>query len=205
MIGFITISIITLINIFVELWLGSTMLFSFPIIYIIAINFYINGMRKSVLIFRDALGLFKYDRYKAFIEPICGIILAIGFSFIWETFGVILGITLATFIICYIVEPYILYKYGFKDNFLKYYFRLFSYFIVSLIGFIITILICNNIFKTATLLNLVLRTTVCLIIPNILFLLSFFKTKEFKFYYNLFVKYFKVALNKFKRRAKNPI
>ena len=65
MYGLAGICLFELLNPFVELAFGEKYLFQRKIVLILCINFFINGMRKSVLIFKESMGLFWYDRYKA--------------------------------------------------------------------------------------------------------------------------------------------
>lgn len=65
MYGFAGICLFEILNPFVELAFGEQYLFQRNIVLILCINFFINGMRKAVLIFKESMGLFWYDRYKA--------------------------------------------------------------------------------------------------------------------------------------------
>lgn len=111
-----------LFNPFITIWLGPKVLFSWDIVLVLCINFYINSSRKTSLIFKDALGLFWNDRFKPLVEAVLGIGMAVGFSFLWGTFGVLLGFALATLLTSYWIEPYVLYKHGFKKNIKEYLF-----------------------------------------------------------------------------------
>ena len=68
--GAAAICLYELLNPFVELAFGKQYLFDMPVVLILCINFYINGTRKAVLTFRDSLGLFWFDRYKALVEAV---------------------------------------------------------------------------------------------------------------------------------------
>ena len=70
MYSFIAVSLLCLFNPFIDLWVGKDYLFNFDIVCIIVINFYITGMRKSVLTFREASGLFYKDSWKSVFEAI---------------------------------------------------------------------------------------------------------------------------------------
>ena len=90
-----------LLNPFVELAFGKQYLFDMPVVLILCINFYINGTRKAVLTFRDSLGLFWFDRYKALVEAVLN--LAISLILVWKfgTFGVFAGTFLSTMLTLY--------------------------------------------------------------------------------------------------------
>ena len=70
--GFAAICLYELLNPFVELAFGRQYLFERSVVMILCINFFINGTRKAVLTFRDSMGLFWFDRYKALAEAALG-------------------------------------------------------------------------------------------------------------------------------------
>ena len=86
--SFSSICLYILLNHFINIWIGNNYLFSVSIVTIIVINFYITGMRNTVLTYRDALGLYWQDRYKAIFESIINIVASIIFVKMFGTFGV---------------------------------------------------------------------------------------------------------------------
>lgn len=91
------------------------------IVLIITINYFIQFMRNANLTFRDASGLFYYDRYKPLFEGLTNLVLSIAFVFIWGIQGVLIATILTNLFITHIVEPYVLYKYGFEKKVKNYY------------------------------------------------------------------------------------
>ena len=65
-------------------------------------------MRKPVLIFRDAFGLFWHDRYKAMVEAVFNLLISILLANYFGIFGVLLGTTISTIFVCLWVEPCVL-------------------------------------------------------------------------------------------------
>lgn len=194
MYGFCSISLWILINPFIAMWIGSKFNMGKNIVLMIVINFFIGGMRKTTLMFRDTLGLFWNDRFvpcfEATINLVISIILVKNFGII----GVIIGTFISTMTTCFWVEPYIVYKHGFKKSLKEYIARYAIYAMVTIIAAVITQLACS-IFNTYTFMSIVERGVFCLIIPNILFAILFFKTEEFKYSVSL--------LNKIKYKLKN--
>lgn len=103
---------VCLFNPFIEVWLGEEMLFPISVVIAISFNAFVSYIRKAVLTFRDAKGLFVMDWYKPLIEAVVGIALAIGLSYVWGTFGILIGYTAATVLISLTIENYVLFKYG---------------------------------------------------------------------------------------------
>jgi Membrane protein involved in the export of O-antigen and teichoic acid len=176
----VSICLINLINPFIRLWLGSDYLFPMPLVIIIIVSFYLTGMRKSVLTFRDALGLFWYDRYKSIFEAAINLVVSILLAQKIGVAGVFIGTIISTLTTCFWVEPYILFKYGFKTSAIPYFERYikFSLFLLFVGG--ITWLICT-IFPDGSFMGFIYRLLVSAVVPNIIFLVVFWRCKEYKY------------------------
>lgn len=177
--SFAAICLFNLFNPFIKIWLGSEYLFSIPIVAIIVFNFYLEGMRKCVLTFRDAYGLYWYDRFKPFFAAIINIIASILLVRELGVLGVFIGTAISTISTCFWVEPYVLYKYVFKCSakiyFLEYLLRTLLFFVA---GFI-TWFICSFI-SGETFIDFGIRLIINIILPNIIYLVVFYRSSEFR-------------------------
>ncbi len=179
-IGFSSIALINLINPFIRLWLGEELLFSNSLVLLIVINFYLNGLRYSVLTFRDALGLFWYDRYKPLLESLVNLIGSIILVQKYGVAGVLLGTTISTITTVFWIEPYIVHKYGLNNTSKIYYIKyLFNTFVIIMAG-LLTYFLCNLI-NNFTIVGFIGRVAICALVPNFLLLLIYHKTDEFKY------------------------
>ena len=107
----------------IELLFSADLVVVRSIPFIITLNGFVQFMRKSVLMFRDATGTFYYDRWKPLFEGIANLILSILFVKTFGITGVIVATIVTNLLICHIVEPYILYKHAFFESPCKYYIR----------------------------------------------------------------------------------
>ena len=107
---------VCLFNDFITIWLGEDMQFDVLIVIAISLSTLVDYMRKTVNAFKDGMGLFRQDWFKPITEAAVGISLAIGLSYVWGTFGVIIGYTFATIVIAIPIENFVLFKYGLKRN-----------------------------------------------------------------------------------------
>jgi O-antigen/teichoic acid export membrane protein len=178
--GFASICLINLMNPFIYLWVGEKYTFPIPIVGLIVFNFYINGMRTSVNTFKGALGLYWNDRYKPAVESVINLTLSILFINIWGIAGVFIGTAISTVTTSFWIEPYVLYRYGFKMSAKEYFTSYISFGLIVLLTGGFTYLLCNLVNYT-TLFSLLAKLVICLIVPNIIFLVIFFRTDEFKF------------------------
>lgn len=141
-------------------------------------------MRKTILTFKDASGLFWNDRYKPIAEGIGNIVLSIPLTIYLGISGTFIGTIITNIFIASIIEGYVLYKYLFKKDIKKYFFDIFKYYVVYFIYFLILI-IFNNIISFNALLNIFLKG-ICCILSFVLIILFFVRTEEYKYSKNLF-------------------
>lgn len=83
---------------------------------VITMNGFVQFMRQSTLMFRDATGTFYQDRWKPLFEGIVNIILSVWLVNVIGVSGVLLATIITTILICHIVEPFVLYKNAFCES-----------------------------------------------------------------------------------------
>lgn len=114
--SYIAVGLLVLFNPFIELVFGKEYLFSMAVVLLIVINFYMTGMRQANLLFREAMGLFWYDRYKPIAEVLINLIVSIVLVRKYEICGILVGTIASCIFTCLWIEPYILMKYGIKEQ-----------------------------------------------------------------------------------------
>ena len=101
------------------------------IVFIITLNSFTQYMRRTLLLFRDASGSFYYDRWKAVGEGIVNLGLSLLFVNVfpenYRVVGVIVATIITTLLICYTVEPYVVFHHVFGKSPRKFYLRHYSY------------------------------------------------------------------------------
>lgn len=183
--GFCSCCLWVLFNPFISLWLGENLLFDNFTVLMIVINFYFTGMRKSTMVFREATGAFYYDRYKPIVESVINLIISVILVKKMGTSGVFLGTIISTLSICIWVEPHVLYKYIFKKKAYKYAFNLSIYTIISTLACLLTSFMANIVNIQNAYAGFIFKMLVCIVIPNLIFLICFFKKNEFKYFFSL--------------------
>lgn len=188
---FCSICLLCLFNPFINLWLGENYLFDYKIVMLICLSFYVDGMRQSVMTFKDSMGIFQKDQIKPIIEAIANLVLSIVLAIKLGISGIILGTILSMLFVCVGTESYVLYKYGFNKN-VKEYFKLYlRYFIIGLIVFFVVFSVTNAI-KGTSIIAFGLKVLITVILTMELLILFTFKTDEFKFYMQKLLKRKKV-------------
>ena len=119
---------------FVTMFFGGDLVLSRGISFVITLNYFIQFMRQAVLLFRDATGTFYNDRWKPLIEGLINVGLSILLVVLFPEDFKIIGVIVATIItnlsICHVVEPHVLFKYGFKSSEKKFLIK--NYFLMAL-------------------------------------------------------------------------
>lgn len=177
--GFISTACIVFMNPLISLWVGEEYKFDFGVVVLLFACFYLDGMRKPTIVFKDALGLFWYDRYKPIAEVsinlVCSIYLVIKIGFV----GIFIGTALSCLLTSFWIEPLVVYKYALKKSLTDYFKKYFKWTaIVILIGFISKQSI--SFIKLEYISGFLCACIIYTLIYNTLFCLFFRRTDEFK-------------------------
>lgn len=187
--GFVSICLLSLLNPFIQLWLGKDYVLSLPVVMVIVVNFYLNGMRKSVLTFRDSLGLYWHDRYKPIFESLINLAVSIYLGKRIGTAGILLGTTISTVTTCFWIEPYVLYRRGFHSSVMPYFKQYIRYSVgVCISGSAVWLL--NSVLEGVGLTgtgNFLARLTVGLSIPNVMFMAFFHNSDEYRYLWQILI------------------
>ena len=170
-----------LLNPFIRVWLGGEYCFPMPVVVIIAANFYVTGMRKAIFPFREAYGLYWYDRHKPLAESVINIAASIALGIPFGVSGILLGTFISTMTTCFWIEPVVIFRYGLEAPWGKYFLRYGANTALTLAAGALTWGVCRFI-PGAGVVSLVQKALVCALLPNGLFLLCYGKTPEFKRY-----------------------
>lgn len=192
---FCSICLLNLLHPFIEfMWLRNRgWLLDNATLYVLVLNFYLYGMRRPVLTFRDATGAFWNDRFKPIFESIINLVASILLAKPFGIAGIFLGTLVSTVTTSLWVEPMVLYHNVFYAHMRKYFARFFSYTAVGLVICVITTWLCSHV--GYSLISILPRALICLTVPNLLLLVVFYRTKEFQYFRRLG----KTVLGKVKR------
>ncbi|MCQ2519095.1 MAG: hypothetical protein MJ107_01050 [Lachnospiraceae bacterium] len=88
----------------IELWMGERFLFSETVLIVLVYNFYLQGVRTSVITFKEAAGIFHEDRFVPVIEAMLNLAVSIVLAMYLGVAGVFVGT---------IVSSLVVYLYGY--------------------------------------------------------------------------------------------
>ncbi|MCX0395631.1 hypothetical protein LI038_14560, partial [Clostridium perfringens] len=179
--SFATIFLYNLLEPFINWWIGEGYLLNKFVFLVVLFNFYINGMRSVIGTYKSKAGLFVQDKYMPALEGVVNLVMSLILIKYLGLVGVFLGTTISTLIIPFWNQPRIVYKELLKKSVSKYFITFLVYLIIMLgVGWV-TSNICNSIVSGYSFTSLIVRGIVCVIIPNIIYFMIFFKMKEFQY------------------------
>lgn len=165
---------------FISIWIGKSYLLPKGILLYFVLNFFSLGMRKTVLVFKDADGLFWKDRYKPIAEALSNIIFSIPLTILWGIAGTLIGTILTNIFIAGLIEAYVTYKYLFNKNVSKYLLLQAKYYLILLISLIPINYMCSQI-SLNIVFSLLLKIILVIFASVVLVVTFFSKTEEFKY------------------------
>lgn len=179
--GWCTICLACLFQPFMKIWMGEQYMFSsYFIVLLLCIYFYALKMGDIRAAYSDAKGLWWENRYRAIAESLANLILN---WILVQKFGVA-GVIIATLISLLVINfgygSQILFKYYFGEDKIKDYFKghiIYAFVTFTILG--ITYFICNTI-HIEGIVGLFIKAFICLVIPNILYVLAYYRTDKFK-------------------------
>lgn len=196
--GWATIGIFVVSSDIVELFFGKQYIMNISIPFVIALNFYIVGMQNAVWTYKNTLGLFRPGRYLLIVTAIINLVCSIWLGNVWGLFGVYLATAISRVLTNVWYEPYAIFKYGFKMRVRSYYLKYIEFFLILILTGGICYWLCTMINLTP-IMDVLIKMIICTIIPNVLFILCFFRKKEFKYLFETVQRLLKKVL-KFKNK-----
>lgn len=170
-----------LLNPFIrDIWLGKDFLFNEGIVFLIILKIYFSGMRGATQTFKNAKGLYWYNKYMPIYESLINLVVSIILVNYFGVAGVIVGTIISSVFTCVWIEPYVLYKYGFNKSAKHFYVKYVTYFILFLIIMIVTYG-ANMLMPKVGFTAFIMKCLVSFILPNVMMVLFFYRTDEFKY------------------------
>lgn len=201
--SFCSVAFIVLFTPFMETWAwiagkpSNELIIPMVMLIVFTANFYMGGMRRVILTFRDAMGLYWYDRYKPIAEVVINLVVSIILVLKIGAVGVMIGTLVSTFNTCFWIEPLVTYKYGFHKK-VRHYFGLFTkYTLTTILVGAFTYWVCHFV-NMGGILELIIKAAICFVLYNGVVFVMYFRTEEFNILWTEFVK----IINNWKERRK---
>lgn len=177
--GFCSIAFYILIPPFIELWIGKEFLIDDLSFFLIVLNCYLMGQSIAYNTIRNGYGDFNSDKWISIIQAIINLVISIICCKTFGLVGVYTG-TIASRIWFVLLRPYVTYKMMFEESVKNYYKQLLKYFCMVLGAGSITYGISKILITEVSVTSFICEVLLVVSIPNILFMIFTFRTKEFE-------------------------
>ena len=178
LVGWFTICLICLYQPFMKIWMGEEMMFPFHMVILLAIYFYAWLSRRIGLTYKDAAGLWAEDFWKPYVGSVVNILTNILLVKAIGIEGVVISTIIVMVVIYFPWETKVLFTKMFHSNVKEYCFKYYGYSAITAIGAFLTYKVCGLV-SFGGFAGLFIKGCICAIVPNILFMLVYFKTSEY--------------------------
>ena len=179
LIGWCCVCFMCLFQDFMIVWMGENLLFSITTVLCLVLRFYFDQIRKVVLTYKDAAGIWWADKWR----PLAGCIVNLTLNVILvKTIGVS-GVMISTVISYALVEmpweTHVLFKMYFKQSERTYYLKMLLTTLTMVIAGVVTYYVCSFI-TLNYIAAIAVKLVICIALPNIIFILLNIKNKDYK-------------------------
>ena len=182
---FSAVSILIIMQPFIVTWLGNDYLLKNSVLFILVINYFQKMQRSTYTIFKDSAGIWEPDKLIPLIEAILNIVISVVLVKYIGLSGVFLGTILSGLLLWTYSYPKFVYKKIFERSYYNYFIETISYFMIFCLISCISILMSRMLVFDNLYLNLFIKMAISVVIPNIIIIIIYYKTPEFKFLLNI--------------------
>ncbi|WP_053984378.1 oligosaccharide flippase family protein [Niameybacter massiliensis] len=194
--SFACIFLFNLLEPFINWWIGEGFLLDKITFFIILINFYLSGIRSVIGTFKSKAGLFVQDKYAPAVEGVINLGASLVLIKYFGLVGVFIGTTISTLAVPFWNQARILYRELFDIPVRKFFIKYAVYTLIMLGTGWITTGLCRIFTRGESFISLVVRGMICVIVINVIYMLVFFRTREFQYLMNVAKIQFKALQNK---------
>ena len=181
--GVITICLAILLSPFIEVWIGSEYLLNYSAVLASVFYILIDGLEFSSHTYISTLGYFSETKFSSLICAILNIVLSILLGLKYGLFGIFISTSISKLLTTCWFDTYVIYKHEFKKSPINYYIKHITLLFCVCLNFIICYFIANLI-GNGTIILFIIKAFVTFVISNIIFILLFYKTREFKYVFD---------------------
>lgn len=180
--AFCAVCLVILFNPFIEMWIGAEYVFPLPVLLLIVLHFYIEGMRKPVITCKDAVGIQWNDRWKPVAEVTLNILLSLILIPICGGIeGILWAMSISMLLTSCWIEPFMFYRHGLHEPIGEYFVTYGKQVLITAIVTAVTY-ICARYsagLGGQGIIAFGIQLLVCLTVPNLLLIAFFHKSEEF--------------------------
>ena len=177
-VGWCTVCLFCLYQPFMRLWVGKDLMYGLGVVICFCVYFYAFQLKSVQSAYKDAAGLWKEDMWRSYAANAFNLVMNIILVQMIGVYGILLSTILALTVITYPWQTWMIHKKLFHCSMRPYIVRLGIYTVITLIACTVTYIFCGLVSETG-ILSFLIKFVICAVIPNVIFLVSTFKMKEF--------------------------
>lgn len=178
--GFCTTALLVMYQPFMKLWVGAENMFDFSAVICFSAYFCIKQFNTLLNVYKDAAGIWHKDRFRPLVTAMVNLALSLIIVQFWGIYGVLLATIIS---MLFVGMPWIvgnlfteLFAKKHLSEFLK---QIFFYVIIIVLLCFASYGVCSFVTFDG-IIGLAIRLIIVSVIFNVVYILIFFKTKEFK-------------------------
>ena len=137
--------------------------------------------------YKSTMGLFKFGQYILLITAGLNLVGDIVLGQYYGVFGIFLATAIARLVTNTWYDPFVIFKHGFHKKFKSYLVRYGLYLLVLITTCLVCYEICG-LLQLSVFPRLLLKTIICISIPNLIFCIVFYRFTEFEYLLRLAVR-----------------
>lgn len=183
-IGWFSVCLFCLYQPFMKLWVGEALMFDQKMVLCFCLYFYVHQLKSVQSAYKDAAGLWKEDMWRSYAANLFNLLANLILVQKIGVYGVLISTILALLVITYPWQTWMIHRKLFLCSMKPYLAHLGIYTLATLGAGAVTFYLCSLTAGNG-LAAFFLQILICAIVPNLLFLLLSFRTKEFALFLKL--------------------
>ena len=188
--SFSSVGLFFCINDFISIWLNTKeLLFHNMWVLLFSLNYYMQGMRRTLQTFAGAGGICYENRYVPIMEAIVNLIASLILVKIMGIYGVIIGTILSKLVLYFYGFPKYIYSPLFGKKYSEFILEIFKQFVILILMYLVNYIV---LYKLLSLINIysifyLILKVILIIFLNIIIIISFYhNNKSFLYFKNIF-------------------
>lgn len=168
---------------FISVWIGADWVLAPPFSILLGIELFFLCMEYFLSKYRNAIGLFQQVQLLPIVGAVLNIVLSIILVKYMDVSGVILGTIMAEAGVFMVLNPVVIYKYGFKGQFSirTFYLQFITEIVIISVTYIAARFLCNHVVVGRGWLSVVVHIVICGCMTPLVMLLANIRKEETKY------------------------
>lgn len=176
--GWVTTTLLCLYEPFMRVWIGPEEMFPFGIMICFVVYFYFMQIGNVLNMYKDAGGLWEYDKWRPLVAAGVNLILNMSFVRLMGIYAIILSTIISIVFIILPWSTYVTFKHYFVTGLKDYIVMIVQGIVCTVITSVVTLNICESI-NIEGIIGIILRLILTFFISNTLYFLMFSRMKHF--------------------------